>query len=525
MNGRDGAHAGDRRNAGESAFMSMTETEHVARRRPPNGAATELETEANGEADHAPRNDSRDEKGHASAPISDGGRDAGKRTTGVVGLESERETFIPVSRLDVFERLTAASAWAPGEAAEVRRFFKYLAAWRHQAYMERLLKLKDAYLNFSPDRDTIKLESVPASELPVLQERTIKLVVELLERANYRPITRDQLNQIFAEDSAYGLELSVDLDEFEELLIFCRGASSKTLRQRTWRKLWLGHAVREVPIYQRLLLLLKLKDEETRIGEIMRQEDVSRAKAKRTLRKLRKLRSMVPDSVSSDFIYLKLFKQIPRADLQMMFPNTRVEFRLWDKIKLGVTAGGGTIASVATTLTKVLAAVNPVSIVMAIIGLVGVIFRQVMKFFNQRNQYMMVLAQNLYFHTLADNRGVLTLLCDRAEEEDVKEEMLLYSLIAKEPLLEQDLGEAREAIETFLDEEFGVQVRFDLEDALQRLLADGVVTRGADQALYAMPPREAALHVDRMWDLYLDTAPFFDPPSGADTSGENVVTS
>ena len=54
---------------------------------------------------------------------------------------------------------------------------------------------------------------------------------------------------------------------------------------------------------------------------------------------------------------------------------------------------------------------------------------------------MVVMAQNLYFHAMADNRGVMTLLADRAAEEDVKEEMLLYSVLAKEPANIRDLGQ------------------------------------------------------------------------------------
>ena len=434
------------------------------------------------------------------------------QTTAVVGTETERETFIPVSRVDLYARLTAEAAWPPGEAAQARRFFQFLAAWRHLSYMERLLTLKEDYLPFSPDRDTINTHRYDERELSTFQEDLIHQIVGLLERANYRPITRRQLNEIFSEDSAYGLDLSVDLGEFEEVQIYCRGATTKQTHKRSWRKLWLGHETINVPIYQRLFLLLKLKDEETRVREIAHREDLTETKARKRFTKLRR---MLPDGVSSNYVYLKMFKRIPRADLQMLFPNTRVQFKLWDKVRLGVTAGGGTVVSAVTTATKVIAAANPVSILVALVALVGVVFRQVKKFFTQRNQYMMVLAQNLYFHNLADNRGVLTLLTDRAEEEDVKEEILLYSLIAKEPLLEHDLEEARLAIEAFLEEEFGVEVRFDLYDALERLLNDGIVTRAEDGVLAAVSPRDGCDHIDKKWDAYLDTADFFALPKEA----------
>ena len=32
---------------------------------------------------------------------------------------------------------------------------------------------------------------------------------------------------------------------------------------------------------------------------------------------------------------------MPRSDVEMIFPNTKVRFRLFDKIKFGVTAGSG----------------------------------------------------------------------------------------------------------------------------------------------------------------------------------------
>ena len=83
-------------------------------------------------------------------------------------------------------------------------------------------------------------------------------------------------------------------------------------------------------------------------------------------------------------------------------------------------------------------------------GLGGVALRQATDFINQRNRYMVVLAQNLYFHAMADNRGVMTLLADRAAEEDIKEEMLLYSVLAKERVNVRDLQAVDEAIEQYL---------------------------------------------------------------------------
>src|SRR5262249_41195362 len=140
-------------------------------------------------------------------------------------------------------------------------------------------------------------------------------------------------------------------------------------------------------------------------------------------------------------------------------------------------------------------------------GLGGIALRQATNFINQRTRYMVVLAQNLYFHAMADNRGVMTLLADGAAEEDIKEEMLLYSVLAKEGLNVGELAAVDAAIEQFLLKTFGIDVDFDVDDALARLKQEGIVSERADGMLETLPPREAALHIDKLWDACLDNLP------------------
>jgi hypothetical protein len=135
----------------------------------------------------------------------------------------------------------------------------------------------------------------------------------------------------------------------------------------------------------------------------------------------------------------------------------------------------------------------------------AVIFRQVNKVFHTRKNYMMVLAQNLYFHSLANNHGALTLIADRAEEENVKEDMLLYAFLAQHPLTYDALFEIKDEIVVFLKERCGVDVDYDAEDACRRLLADGLIRSDAEGNLNAIAPREARAHLDALWDRLLDT--------------------
>jgi hypothetical protein len=132
---------------------------------------------------------------------------------------------------------------------------------------------------------------------------------------------------------------------------------------------------------------------------------------------------------------------------------------------------------------------------------------------------MVVMAQNLYFHSMADNRSVLNKLAERAAEEDVKEEFLLYSVLCKEPARRADLPLIDRAIEHFLQSKFGVSVDFDVEEALERLLADGIVTESEDGILVARNPDAAANEIDRRWDQFLDLLPDPTPANGHEMAG------
>jgi hypothetical protein len=101
----------------------------------------------------------------------------------------------------------------------------------------------------------------------------------------------------------------------------------------------------------------------------------------------------------------------------------------------------------------------------------------------------------------------MTLLADRAAEEDIKEEMLLYSVLAKESVQERDLADIDAAIEQYLLNAFGVSANFDVQDALRRLIEDGIVAKASDGTLRTLPPTAAAAHIDEKWDRYLDELP------------------
>ncbi len=415
-----------------------------------------------------------------------------------------RERFLPVTRHAVLDRVAAPDRWPNGEAARARRFLRYLDYWRRHSYAMRLLDLEQVYEPFSPDTDLMQTRTFSAQERRAMQGRLVEKMCSLLQQANFTRVDPAHFHIILTKDSHYGLDLQVDVHAFEEIAIFYRGATTNTHRQRDIRKAYLGWKEIKVPVFQRLFIMFKLKPFDARVQEVMQEKNVDRKAAEGIVRGLRK---MLPATVSSDFVYMKLFKNMPRSDVEMIFPNTKVRFRLFDKIKFGVTAGSGLGVGAIGTASKLAIASNPYTLVMALAGLGGVAVRQASNFINQRNRYMVVMARNLYFHSMADNRGVMTLLADRAAEEDIKEDMLLYGALARMQANIRGLKAIDEEIERDLSDTFRIDADFDVEDALNRLKQDGIVTERKDGTLDVLRPAEAAAQIDKLWDASLDNLP------------------
>ena len=146
---------------------------------------------------------------------------------------------------------------------------------------------------------------------------------------------------------------------------------------------------------------------------------------------------------------IKLFQNVPRADLEMLFPNAQVRMRPIDKLLIGVPAA---VSGVIVVATKLIAALIPVLLLLgfwvglrrepvqlnqgqlvalgaALMAFGGYVVRQFTKFKTRKIQFMKALSENLYFRNLDNDAGVFHHLLDAAEEEEVKEAVLAYHFL------------------------------------------------------------------------------------------------
>jgi len=384
-------------------------------------------------------------------------------------------------------------ALPPEQYQSFRDFCRILSALFHFEYHDGLETMKDAFAPFNPDSDTQICDA--GAESGQLEEQFIAKLRQVLTGANYVELSREDLEANLDSETRFKVRLAVDLDDFEQLLVFVRG---KEDRQETERRCFgLLKRKTQVEYYGRVAIYIRFKDE-AYFG--------ARKAAKMPFR---------PGAS-----YLKLFKDVPLDDLEVVFPNVRMSMRPLDKLLLGVPAAVGGIVVAFTNLYATLLLLlgvilfwiglrdqevqiqqhHLIALGLGLATLGGFIFRQVSKIKNRRLQYLKSLSESLYFKVLDNNAGVFNHLTDAAEEEDNKEAILAYYFILTRggDLDEQQLDAE---IERWFAEKHDCKLDFEIDDAMEKLERLGLAWR-QDGKLHVKPLDEAKELIDHTWDNY-----------------------
>ena len=77
-------------------------------------------------------------------------------------------------------------------------------------------------------------------------------------RANYRRLTRDEIEAAIRSPSKSGLRLHLDLNLFEHLEIYARGSCELERHTRSWRTAW-NDDKKVVPAFRRLAIIFRLR--------------------------------------------------------------------------------------------------------------------------------------------------------------------------------------------------------------------------------------------------------------------------
>lgn len=412
----------------------------------------------------------------------------------------ERPRFIPFRRADLVDMLVGQDGLEATDRDGFRALAELLSATFHVEFRARLEALKDAYAPFAHDPDTRTIRTWSASERAACLDAMEADLRELLDDANYRAVERDELEGAFEEESLIRLRVQLDLDDFDRLLFFRRG---QTMREQEVKTL-VGLRTRSVTFtnYEKVLVLVTFKDAEHFRAKGQDPEKLPHA----------------PDST-----IIKLFQDVPRADIELLFPNVKVRMHTVDKLFIGVPAA---VSGVIVVATKLLATVGLIFALLAVglglrtesvsldqdtlvtlaVGLAAVgsyLTRQITKFKNRKLEFMNTLTRNLYFRNLDNDAGVFHRLLDAAEEEEVKEALLSWYFLraASGPLTEDELDRA---VEGWLTDRWDAHLDFEANDGLAKLRRLDLVQDAGGGRLTAVPVAEAMRRLDERWDAQFD---------------------
>ncbi|NOR79454.1 MAG: DUF3754 domain-containing protein [Methyloprofundus sp.] len=405
------------------------------------------------------------------------------------------ERFIPISLEMLIKDLLNSSLLAVEQRSAFQSFCTHYIALFHAQSHTQLQYLKLLYQPYNPDRDTLISNSDRTSQQLVQLKKEL---YDILENANYERISKSDLNAALNKSSPHGVKVSVDFEDFTEVALFYRGSAISTESHSNWKQFSFKKQPVDVLVYRRLFVLLQPKSRQQWLEYFTNIKKLSPEKAAQQANKALKNSKV---SNEENVIYLKLFKDIPRADLEMQFPNTRVQIRLFDKIKLGVMGGGGTAGGVMATLSKFSAAIDPVSALIAVGGLLGVIWRQIAKVFSQRAKYSATLTKNLYFYNLDNNMGALTHLIDSAEAEECKEAILAYFFLLANG--ESSRITLDKCIEDYIQQQYTIPMDFEIDDGLHKLQRSELLSR-YDNVINAVPLDKANIKLKQQWQTIFD---------------------
>ncbi len=401
-----------------------------------------------------------------------------------------RERFIPVNLDRLIVDLIGNPELSEQQKNQFRRLCHCYQAIQHAHTHRHINQLKKVYSPVNPDEDCL-VNSCDTVETNLKSLKTELAAV--LQKANYQRLTEQELNTALNKVSPHGVQVSVDFDDFADVFLMYRGAAVRSMEFRHWKSLYLKKETAEVHIFRRLFVLIQPQNRQRWIEHLVNNKKMSRRKAEKKVNKTFKSLGV---SGEEEVVYLKIFKDIPQDDLEMLFPNIRVKIKLFDKIKLTIMGGGGTAGGIMATVSKFSAAMDPLSAVIAIGGLIGVLWRQVSKIFSQRAKYNALLTKNLYFYNLDNNMGAITYVLDAAEAEECKEALLAcYFLHLKGPCSSQQLDRA---IEEYLFERYRIPMDFEVSDGLDKLAAVGLLHRQGEQ-LQLISLEEAVARLTAHW--------------------------
>ncbi|CAH2072806.1 unnamed protein product [Thlaspi arvense] len=454
-------------------------------------------------------------------------------------IRLEREAVIPIlkHKLTTALSLHFAEKW---EREEFLRFCKRvestIRAWYH-LHFEDLMQL---YSLFEPIRGAHRLQQQNLSPegIDALEHQFLLHLFEVMEKSNFKVITNEEIQVALSAQYRLNLPIVVnetkldtrlltrffskfpsdDLPHFaNKYIIFRRGfgidhmkayfflAKVNTILVRIWKCLLTITCLKglvygkknETGLSEQIDISIETEKDSLYIERIRIEKlklSLSNLMKKITIQEptferiIVVYRRVSGKRESERNIYVKHFKSIPMADMEIVLPEKKNPgLTPLDWVKFLVSAAIGLVTVVSSVSLKK----TDIRVIAAILSTV-VAYCVKTYFTFQRNlvDYQSLITRSVYDKQLDSGRGTLLHLCDEVIQQEVKEVIISFFMLIKQgrPTSKEELDMQSEA---FIKEEFNESCNFDVDDAVKKLEKLGLVSRDSEDKYRCVNMKEA----------------------------------
>ena len=400
-----------------------------------------------------------------------------ERVANEVGRQLQQ--FIPVSRSKIKHALLENWQLDEDLNQKYQNLFKmFEVIWHHDMH-HNLEELKSGYESMNPD--SFSDIDYNSQDITSFLENLDETMVD----GNWLRVSQEEIDEALEGEDILPISLDVRFDELRNMKLYRLGDTYREVEVKSW--FGLKKETKKLRLFGHVLTVLEFKDEDWFMQNRKRKKHYLGDEGKG--------------------LHIRLFKEVPHLDLEVIFPNTSPSMRTLEKIKIGAPLIGG-LVSLGMKYGPVLFGNSSGDTSLSLIGgLLTAMGTYVLKTYTSyqktREKFRSAVAKDMYFKGIANNESVLTYLIDMAEEQEVKEAICAYIFIQQSevPLNEEELDEI---IENWLLTKFGHDIDFEVDDALAKLQKMKLLNVADDGMLSVVSLEQALITLDDYWDNLYD---------------------
>ncbi|XP_062566890.1 transmembrane protein 143-like [Saccostrea cucullata] len=392
-------------------------------------------------------------------------------------IDLYREKYIPITRRTLIRRVIEEKNCLTVQ--EQRKFDEFAIALDSaivQEYHGVLNELKTLFDPVNPDKDTLPSQRFTRTERLDNEFWLLQKLEDVMEKANFYRLSEDTVNKALKPHTTQGIRVKVDRNEYNILSMWILGKEIKPSSIPWYKSLFSKKKDTKIPkpeYLKRVVVICRLKGDPK--------------------------------------IMLKCFKEIPAKSLEMLLPTGRTSMTHTDKLLLASSTAVGlsTVVGEAMLFSAYnklyfMNLVIPTVLASLLLGTVAL-----SNYTNKSMRYLEDLHRISYFKTVANNRGFLALMVDRAQDETFKEALIVYMCILSHrppgarqedtgyyQMVIAELGGATEKVinkwaEDWVARVTGVRVEFDCSEAVHLMKNLGILREHKNKL--SVLPLEAAI--------------------------------